>query len=64
MKYYFTILIALSIIFLFSFFFKVTKWYGNNKFAPKYPLHPQPKMIANECNIAHNPYFYNQNFHT
>lgn len=66
MKYFFKILIGLSIIFAFSFFFKITKWYGNNKFVPKYPelQHPQPKMIANQCNIAKNPFFYNQNFHT
>ena len=64
MKYYFKILIILSVIFAFSFFFKATKWYGNNKFVPKYPQHPQPRMIANECKIAQNPFFYNQNFHT
>jgi hypothetical protein len=66
MKYFFTILITLCVIFLFSFFFKVTKWYGNNKFVPKYPNnnHPQNQMIVNQCKIAHNPFFYNQNFHT
>lgn len=61
MKYYFQILIFLSTLFLLSFFFKITKWYGNNKFIS---IHPQPQMIANQCKIPYNPYFYNQNFHT
>lgn len=64
MRYYFQILIGLLIVFGFSFFFKITKWYGNNKFTPKYQTHPQQQMVANQCNIAHNPFFYNQNFHT
>lgn len=64
MKYYFYILIILGILLLLSSFFKITKWYGNNKFKPKLPIHPQPKMVANQCNIARNPFFYNQNFHT
>ena len=66
MKYFFYILITLVVLFLFSFFFKVTKWYGNNKFVPQYQQlpHPQPQMVQNKCNIAHNPFFYNQNFHT
>ena len=64
MKYYLYILMGLSIMFLFSFFFKITKWYGNNKFVPKFQEQPQQQMVANQCNIPQNPYFYNQNFHT
>ena len=64
MKYYFKILITLSIIFAFSFFFKVTKTYGNNKFIPPVSEQPQQKIIGNACKIAQNPFFYNQNFHT
>lgn len=64
MKYYFKILIGLLVVFGFSFFFKITKWYGNNKFVPKFQENPQQQMMGKQCNIAHNPFFYNQNFHS
>lgn len=66
MNNYFKILIFLVSILCASFFFKITKWYGNNKFKPQFPVQSKNLMIhtQNQCNIAQDPFFHNQNFYT
>lgn len=62
MKYYFHILIGLVIMALFSFFFKLTKWYGNNKFIPQYQMNPQQQVTQNQCHISNNPLHHNPSY--
>jgi len=45
-----------------SFFFKITKWYGNNKFTPKYQMNNQQQITQNQCHISNNPLHHNPNY--
>lgn len=62
---YFRILLFLSILACFSFFFKITKWYGNNKFEPKYHFNPNQLPIQPpQCQIQMNPLYHNPSYHS
>lgn len=62
MKYYFHILAFLVVMAAFSMFFKVTKWYGNNKFDIPYQANPQQQAVQQQCHMSNNPIYNNPNY--
>ena len=58
--YFFYVLGALGFLTLLSFFFKLTKKYGDQKFTkPTYQMTPQQVNVQNHCSINSNPLQHN-----